>query len=81
MGGGRGTYAADEALVLGEMGFAVLAAVDLVAGEVVVVYQTHGCGLARRALEGVRCASRWCREVKLEQSSSGEPSRSLLSEA
>lgn len=51
-GAGR-TYAADEVLVLGEMGFAVLAAVDLVAGEVVVVYQAHGCGLARRAPEGV----------------------------
>jgi hypothetical protein len=46
-GGGRGTYAADEVLVLGEMGFAVLAPVYLVAGEVVVVYQAHGCGLAR----------------------------------
>lgn len=40
-------YPADQALVFGEMGFAVLAAVDLVAGEVVVVYQTHGCGLVR----------------------------------
>ena len=56
-----GTYAADEALVLGEVGFAVLAAVDLVAGEVVVVYQTHDCGFARRALEGVQCASLSCR--------------------
>ena len=47
-GGGKGgMYPADQALVFGEMGFAVLAAVDLVAGEVVVVYQTHGCGLAR----------------------------------
>jgi hypothetical protein len=46
-GGGRGTYAADEVLVLGEVGFAVLAPVYLVAGEVVVVYQAHVCGLAR----------------------------------
>lgn len=42
--GRREAYAADDVVVVGEMGLAVPAAVDLATGEVGVVGESHGCG-------------------------------------
>jgi hypothetical protein len=54
-------YPADQVLVVREVGFAGLAAVDLVAGEVVIVRQTHGTGFGHQALvEGLRCVTLSC---------------------
>jgi hypothetical protein len=36
------THATDDVFVVGEMGFAVLAAIDLIAREIDVIGQTHG---------------------------------------
>jgi len=37
-----GTHATDDVFMVGEMGLAVLAAIDLIAREIDVVGQTHG---------------------------------------
>jgi hypothetical protein len=42
--GERQAYAANDVVVVGEMGLAVPAAVDLATGEVGVVGESHGCG-------------------------------------
>ena len=49
MEGGRregGTYTADDVVVVREVGFAVLAAVDLVTVQIRVICETHAGGLS-----------------------------------